>query len=42
MIFFSVIKQYERAVVLKLGKVTGEPRGPALIFIVPGEQRVHR
>jgi hypothetical protein len=28
MIFFSVIKQYERAVVFKLGKVTGEARGP--------------
>ncbi len=42
MIFFSVIKQYERAVVFKLGKVTGEARGPGLIFIVPGAQRVHR
>ena len=42
MIFFSVIKQYERAVVFKLGKVTGGARGPGLIFIVPGAQRVHR
>jgi regulator of protease activity HflC (stomatin/prohibitin superfamily) len=41
MIFFSVIKQYERAVVFKLGKVTGAARGPGLIFIVPGAQRVH-
>ena len=28
MIFCYVIKQYERAVVFKLGKVTGEARGP--------------
>ncbi len=42
MIFFSVIRQYERAVVFKLGKITGEARGPGLIFIVPGAQRVHR
>jgi regulator of protease activity HflC (stomatin/prohibitin superfamily) len=28
MIAAYVIKQYERAVVFKLGKVTGEARGP--------------
>ncbi len=42
MIFSYVIKQYERAVVFKLGKVTGEARGPGLIFIVPFAQRIHR
>jgi regulator of protease activity HflC (stomatin/prohibitin superfamily) len=30
MIAFYVIKQYERAVVFKLGKVTGQARGPGL------------
>ena len=42
MIFAYVIKQYERAVVFKLGKITGEARGPGLIFIVPFIQRIHR
>ena len=42
MIFFYVIKQYERAVVFRLGKVTGEARGPGLIFVAPFVQRIHR
>jgi regulator of protease activity HflC (stomatin/prohibitin superfamily) len=42
MIFAFVIKQYERAVVFKLGKVKDEARGPGLIFIVPFVDRVHR
>jgi regulator of protease activity HflC (stomatin/prohibitin superfamily) len=41
-LFFYVIKQYERAVVFKLGKVTGEARGPGLIFIAPFAQRIDR
>jgi regulator of protease activity HflC (stomatin/prohibitin superfamily) len=42
MLFFYVVKQYERAVVFKLGKITGEARGPGLIFILPLVQRIHR
>jgi regulator of protease activity HflC (stomatin/prohibitin superfamily) len=42
MLFFYVIKQYERAVVFKLGKITGGARGPGLIFILPLIQRVNR
>ena len=42
MIAFYVIKQYERAVVFKLGKITGEARGPGLILIMPFVERVHR
>src|SRR5437764_11801451 len=42
MIAVYVIKQYERAVVFKLGKVEGPARGPGLIFIVPFVQRIHR
>ena len=42
MLFFYVIKQYERAVVFKLGKITGEARGPGLIFIAPFVQRIDR
>ncbi len=42
MLFAYVIKQYERAVVFKLGKITGEARGPGLIFVVPFVQRIHR
>ncbi len=42
MIAFFVIKQYERAVVFKLGKITGEARGPGLILIMPFVERIHR
>ncbi len=37
-----VIKQYERAVVFKLGKVDGEAREPGLMFCVPLVNRIHR
>jgi regulator of protease activity HflC (stomatin/prohibitin superfamily) len=37
-----VVKQYERAVVFRLGKVEEEARGPGLIVIVPFIDRVHR
>jgi regulator of protease activity HflC (stomatin/prohibitin superfamily) len=37
-----ILKQYERAVVFRLGRVTGGARGPGLIFIVPFVDRVHR
>ena len=37
-----VIKQYERAVVFKLGKVKGEAREPGLMFCVPLVNRIHR
>ena len=37
-----IIKQYERVVLLELGKVKGEARGPGLIFIFPFVDRVHR
>ena len=42
MIAFYVIKQYERAVVFKLGKVEGPARGPGLILILPFVQRITR
>jgi len=42
MIAFFVIKQYERAVVFKLGKIAGEARGPGLILIMPFVERIHR
>jgi regulator of protease activity HflC (stomatin/prohibitin superfamily) len=42
MIFAYVIKEYERAVVFKLGKVEDDARGPGLIFIVPFVDRVRR
>ncbi len=42
MIGAYVIKQYERAVVFKLGKVKGDARGPGLFFVPPLLNRVHR
>lgn len=37
-----ILKQYERGVLLRLGKVTGGARGPGLIFIIPLVDRLHR
>jgi regulator of protease activity HflC (stomatin/prohibitin superfamily) len=37
-----ILKQYERAVVFRLGRVDGDARGPGLIRIVPFVDRVHR
>jgi regulator of protease activity HflC (stomatin/prohibitin superfamily) len=37
-----VIKQYERAVVFKLGKVKGEAREPGLMICMPLVNRIHR
>ncbi len=37
-----ILKQYERAVVFRLGRVRGGARGPGLIVFVPFVDRVHR
>ena len=37
-----ILKQYERAVQFRLGRVKGEARGPGVIFYVPLVDRVHR
>jgi regulator of protease activity HflC (stomatin/prohibitin superfamily) len=37
-----ILKQYERAVVLRLGRVRGGARGPGLIVFIPFVDRVHR
>jgi regulator of protease activity HflC (stomatin/prohibitin superfamily) len=37
-----VLKQYERAVMFRLGRVAGAARGPGLIVFVPIVDRVHR
>jgi regulator of protease activity HflC (stomatin/prohibitin superfamily) len=37
-----ILKQYERAVVFRLGKVRGGARGPGLLVFLPGVDRVHR
>jgi regulator of protease activity HflC (stomatin/prohibitin superfamily) len=40
--FFYVIKQYERAVQFRLGRVRDGARGPGAIFIIPLVDRVRR
>jgi regulator of protease activity HflC (stomatin/prohibitin superfamily) len=40
--FFYVIKQYERGVQFRLGKVRDGVRGPGVIFVVPLVDRVRR
>jgi regulator of protease activity HflC (stomatin/prohibitin superfamily) len=37
-----ILKQYERGVQFRLGRVKDEARGPGVIFIVPLVDRVHR
>src|SRR6476469_3424987 len=37
-----ILKQYERAVQFRLGRVKDGARGPGIIFVVPGVDRVHR
>ncbi|MEU9331698.1 slipin family protein [Streptomyces sp. NPDC048290] len=37
-----VVKQFERGVVLRLGRLNGEVRGPGLTMIVPFVDRLHR
>ena len=37
-----ILKQYERAVIFRLGRVQGGARGPGLIVFVPFVNRVHR
>lgn len=37
-----ILPEYERGVLFRLGRVTGEPRGPGLIFIIPVVDRLQR
>jgi regulator of protease activity HflC (stomatin/prohibitin superfamily) len=37
-----ILKQYERGVQFRLGRVRDGARGPGIIFIVPLVDRVHR
>ncbi|MPY62222.1 slipin family protein [Streptomyces spongiae] len=37
-----VVKQYERGVVLRLGRLFGEPRSPGFTMVVPGVDRLHK
>jgi regulator of protease activity HflC (stomatin/prohibitin superfamily) len=39
---FRVINQFERGVVLRFGRVLGEPRPPGLTVIRPGVDRLHK
>jgi len=37
-----VVKQYERGVVFRLGRLLGSPRGPGLTAVVPGVDRLQK
>jgi regulator of protease activity HflC (stomatin/prohibitin superfamily) len=37
-----ILREYERGVLFRLGRVTGSPRGPGLIFIIPIIDRLVR
>ncbi|WP_438488739.1 slipin family protein [Streptomyces sp. S186] len=37
-----VVKQYERGVVLRLGRLTSPPRGPGFTMIIPGVDRMRK
>lgn len=38
----KILPEFERGVLFRLGRVTGEPRGPGLIFIIPIVDRLLR
>ena len=38
--FIKIINEYERAVVLRLGRVLGTPKGPGIIFVIPVVDKV--
>ncbi|MBU0694503.1 MAG: slipin family protein [Candidatus Omnitrophica bacterium] len=38
--FIRIIKDYERAVVFRLGRVLEKPKGPGIIFLIPGVDKV--
>jgi regulator of protease activity HflC (stomatin/prohibitin superfamily) len=40
--FVKLTQEYERGVVFRLGRVTTAPRGPGLIILVPGMERLQR
>jgi regulator of protease activity HflC (stomatin/prohibitin superfamily) len=37
-----VLKQYERAVMFRVGRVAGDARGPGLVLLIPFVERLHR
>ncbi|MEU4149352.1 slipin family protein [Streptomyces sp. NPDC026659] len=37
-----VVKQYERGVLFRLGRLTGEPRPPGLTLVIPVVDRLHK
>ncbi|QFR00978.1 slipin family protein [Streptomyces phaeolivaceus] len=37
-----VVKQYERGVVFRLGRLRGDPRTPGFTMVVPGIDRIHK
>src|SRR3954454_535823 len=37
-----VIDQFEQGVILRFGRLRGEPRGPGLILLAPGADRLHK
>ena len=39
--FLRKIREYERAVILRLGKLVDAPKGPGLIFVIPVIDEVH-
>lgn len=38
----QIVPEYERGVVLRLGRVLGDPKGPGLIIIIPIVDRMIR
>jgi regulator of protease activity HflC (stomatin/prohibitin superfamily) len=37
----KVMREYERGVILRLGRLT-DTRGPGLIFVIPGVERLYK
>jgi len=40
--FFKIITEYERAIVFRLGRVLGKPKGPGIIIVIPVVDKIVR
>jgi regulator of protease activity HflC (stomatin/prohibitin superfamily) len=38
--FVKVLREYERGVVFRLGRLFPEPKGPGVVFLIPGVDRI--
>jgi regulator of protease activity HflC (stomatin/prohibitin superfamily) len=40
MLFFRILREYERGIVFRLGRLLPKPKGPGLVFLIPFVDRI--